>query len=115
MFEPRSWQGVLDTTLCDNVCQLLGDRSVVFYPGIPVSSTNKTDRQDITKTELKVALNTINHKLFFTWKPQYFYGHLDVIAYIIQQTLYRIPYYVDILKILIWQSFINKFSRLYVS
>jgi len=20
-FEPRSWRGVLDTTLCDNVCQ----------------------------------------------------------------------------------------------
>jgi hypothetical protein len=22
-FKPRSWRGVLDTTLCDNVCQLL--------------------------------------------------------------------------------------------
>jgi hypothetical protein len=31
-----------------------------FSPGIPVSSTNKTDRHDITEILLKVALNTIN-------------------------------------------------------
>jgi hypothetical protein len=31
-----------------------------FYPGTPLSSTNKTDRQDITAILLKVALNTIN-------------------------------------------------------
>jgi hypothetical protein len=30
-----------------------------FSPGIPVSSTNKTDRHDITQILLKVALNTI--------------------------------------------------------
>jgi hypothetical protein len=30
-----------------------------FSPGIPVSSTNKTDRHDITEILLKVALNTI--------------------------------------------------------
>ena len=30
-------------------------------PGIPVSSTNKTDRHDITEILLKVALNTITH------------------------------------------------------
>ena len=29
-------------------------------PGTPVSSTNKTDRNDITEILLKVALNTIN-------------------------------------------------------
>ena len=32
----------------------------MFSPGILVSSTNKTDRHDITKKILKVALNTIN-------------------------------------------------------
>jgi len=39
-FEPRSWQGVLDITLCDKVCQWLttGRR---FSPGTPISSTNK--------------------------------------------------------------------------
>ena len=31
-----------------------------FFPGILVSSTNKTDCQDITEILLKVALNTIN-------------------------------------------------------
>jgi hypothetical protein len=30
-----------------------------FSPGPPVSSTNKTDRHDITKILLKVVLNTI--------------------------------------------------------
>jgi len=30
-----------------------------FTPGTPVSSTNKTDRHDITEILLKVALNTI--------------------------------------------------------
>ena len=52
-------RGVLDTTLCDKVWQwLAADRW--FSPGTPVSSTNKTDRHDITETLLKVALNTIN-------------------------------------------------------
>jgi hypothetical protein len=32
---------------------------VVFFPGPPVSSTNKTDRNDITEILLKVVLNTI--------------------------------------------------------
>jgi len=31
-----------------------------FSPGSPVSSSNKTDRHDITEILLKVALNTIN-------------------------------------------------------
>ena len=42
---PFRW-GVLDTTLCDEL-------------GTAVSSTNKTDRHDITEILLKVALNTI--------------------------------------------------------
>jgi hypothetical protein len=32
----------------------------VVFSGTPVSSTNKTDRHDITEILLKVALNTIN-------------------------------------------------------
>jgi hypothetical protein len=57
-FEPRLWQGILNT-LCDKVCQWLaaGQR---FSPGTPVSSTNKTDRHNITEILMKVALNTIN-------------------------------------------------------
>jgi hypothetical protein len=31
----------------------------MFSPGTPVSSTNKTDSDDITEISLKVVLNTI--------------------------------------------------------
>jgi len=34
-----------------------------FFPGIPVSSTNKTDGHDITEILLKVVLNIISLKL----------------------------------------------------
>jgi hypothetical protein len=46
------------TTLCDKVRQILA-AGLWFSPGPPVSSTNKTDRQDITEILLKVALITI--------------------------------------------------------
>jgi hypothetical protein len=36
----------------------------IFSPGTPVSSTNKTDRHDITEILLKVALNTIIRTLY---------------------------------------------------
>ena len=56
--------GVFDTTLCDQVCQwLVAGRW--FSPGTPDSSTNKTDRDDITEILLKGALNTINYLTFF--------------------------------------------------
>ena len=51
-------RGVLDTTLCDKVCQWLA-AGRWFSPGISVSSTNKTDRHDIIEILLKVALNAI--------------------------------------------------------
>jgi hypothetical protein len=54
-----SWQDVLDTTLCDKVCQWLA-AGWWFSPGTLVSSTNKTDRHNITEILLKVALSTIN-------------------------------------------------------
>ena len=58
-FEPRSWRGVFDTTLCDKVYQW---HTTVrwFSLGIPVSPTSKTDRNNITEILLKVALTTIN-------------------------------------------------------
>jgi hypothetical protein len=49
---------VLDTTLYDKDCQWLA-AGQCFSTGIPVSSTNKIDRHDITEILLKVALNTI--------------------------------------------------------
>ena len=64
-FESRSWRGVLNTILSHKVCQWL----VVgwwFSSGTPVSSTNKTDRHDITEIMLNVALNhnRLFHNLF---------------------------------------------------
>ena len=49
---------VLDTTLCDKVCQWLATGRW-FSPGTPDTSTNNTDRHDKTEILLKVALNTI--------------------------------------------------------
>jgi hypothetical protein len=51
-FESDQGEG---TTLCDKVCQCLAAGR--WYP--LVSSTNKTDRHDITEILSKVALNTI--------------------------------------------------------
>ena len=51
-------RGELDTTLCDKVCQLLATGRWCT-PGTPVSSTDKTDRHDITEILLKVVLSTI--------------------------------------------------------
>jgi hypothetical protein len=48
-------RGVLDTTLCDKVCQsLVADQW--FSLCTPVSFTNKTDSYDISEILLKVAL-----------------------------------------------------------
>jgi hypothetical protein len=59
LFYDVKWGGdVLNRTLCDKVCQWLVTGRWVF-PSTPVSSTNKTDRHDITAILLKVALNSI--------------------------------------------------------
>jgi len=57
-FESDSCRGVLDTTLCDKVCQGLA-AGRWFFPGTLVSSTNTTVSHDIFKIMLKVSLNTI--------------------------------------------------------
>ena len=57
-WNPRSWRGVLDATLCDKVCQRVA-AGWWLSPGSLVSSTNKTDHHDITEILLNVALNTI--------------------------------------------------------
>jgi hypothetical protein len=45
------WRGVLDTTLCDKVCQC--------DSGTTVSFANYTDTPDITEIFLKVTLNSM--------------------------------------------------------
>ena len=47
------------TTLCDKICQWLAT-GWWFSPGIPVSSTNKTDCHDIAEILLKVELKPSN-------------------------------------------------------
>ena len=69
-------QGVLDTRICDKVCQWLVTR-LWFFSATPVSSTNKIDRHDITEILLKVTLNTIN---------QPFHGQIFLISDIYHQT-----------------------------
>ena len=49
---------------CDKGCQWLATGRW-FSPGPPVSSTNKTDRHNITEILLKEVLNTINHSLIY--------------------------------------------------
>jgi hypothetical protein len=51
-------RGVVDTILCDKVCQWFAT-GWWFSPGTPVSSTNKTDCHDIIEILLEVALNNI--------------------------------------------------------
>ena len=57
-FESYSCRGVRNTTLGDKVCQWLSTGQW-FYPGTPVSSTNKTECHDISEILLKVGSNTI--------------------------------------------------------
>ena len=90
----------LDTKLCDKVCQgLVTGRW--FSPGTPVSSTNKTDRHDITNILFKVTLNTANLTLTrkqnqptFTlyWKQCYHWINpfINNTKYILLQKSYRI-------------------------
>jgi hypothetical protein len=46
------------TTLCDKVCQWLAT-GLWFSPDTPISSTNKTERHDVTEILFNMALNTI--------------------------------------------------------
>ena len=62
MFTLCSWQGILDTTICDKVCQWLA-AGRWFPPDTPVSSTNKIDRLNIAEILLIVVLNTINQTI----------------------------------------------------
>ena len=62
-FESCLWQGVLNTTLCDKVCQQPATVRCFFS----WHSTNKTDFHDISEILLKMALNTIkqNQTIFY--------------------------------------------------
>ena len=57
-FESHSWRGVLDTILCEKVCQWLVG-CWWFSLCTRISSTNKSDRHDRDEILLTVALNTV--------------------------------------------------------
>ena len=60
---------VLDTILCDQVCQCL-TTGRWFYPDTPNSSTNKTNRTVMPEILFKVALHTINKAWsIMCWTP----------------------------------------------
>ena len=61
---PLRWC-VLDTTLCDKVCQWLATGRW-FSPGSPVPSTKKSDCHDTAEILLKAELSTINQTIKIT-------------------------------------------------
>ena len=76
-FESRSWQGLLDTILCDKVLSVTFDSSVVFSRcHTPIKLTV------IIELLLKVALNTINQtKTKDTQKCKVKYNKCTCISY----------------------------------
>jgi hypothetical protein len=79
---PLRW-GILDTTLCDKVCQWLATDQW-FSSGTPVSSTNKSYLHNITKELLKVQLNTITltYNVFDVKLPDNFQNQETVVWYL---------------------------------
>ena len=73
-------RGVLDTTLCDKVCQWLATGQW-FSSVTLVSSTNKIDRHDTIEILLKMALNTITHKIYWYFTAFFFVIHNVVLLY----------------------------------
>jgi hypothetical protein len=81
-FELRSWQHILQTTLCDKVCQWLAVGRWLS-PGTPVSSTNKTDHPEVINfnnigwflsveeigfyPEKPTNLSEVHHIKFYYW------------------------------------------------
>jgi hypothetical protein len=62
----RSWRGVLDTTVCDDVCQWLA--TCLWYSlCTSPSSTNKIYCHDITEILLTVALSIITITITRVW------------------------------------------------
>jgi hypothetical protein len=75
--EGPSWPWSYGSWIYNYLCSQWLASCWCFFPGPPVSSTNKTDRHDIAEILLKVALNTIiiinqsfkicSIKLMFEW------------------------------------------------
>jgi hypothetical protein len=59
-FEPCSWRGLLDTTLCDKVCLWLATGQW-FSSGTSVSSTNKNECHHITVPVFIYCIRSLEH------------------------------------------------------
>jgi hypothetical protein len=55
-----SWRGILDTTICDQVCQQLATGQ---WFSLDTPETDKTDHHDGTEIFLKVAYKTKDYKI----------------------------------------------------
>jgi hypothetical protein len=84
-------RGVLDTPLCDKVCQYLAV-GLWFSKGTPIFSTKKTDRPDLAEILLKLALNTITITLIHIWS---LYLNLSKEATITHYIKLNIHYIID--------------------
>jgi len=98
---PLRW-GILDVALCHKVCQWLATGRL-FSPVSPVSSINKTDRDDIAKILLKVVLNTKN--------PHPPFCLLVSISYLTKR-VFVIVLYLFINDIVLLQYCINQYEAL---
>jgi len=84
---------VLDTTLCDKDYQWLA-KGRWYSPGTSVSSTNKTDRHDITEILLKVALNKPYPPFLWSFFFYHIWSHKKAITGTIPQLVKVIYTYI---------------------
>ena len=81
-------RGVLDTTLCDKVCQWLATGQW-FSLGAPVSSTKKTDCHDIAEILLKVVLKHHNPNWIMSCH------YVDFIKIVFWHSRWKIHWHID--------------------
>ena len=77
-------RGVLDTTLCQWF-----PTGRWFSLGTPGSSTNKTDRRDITDISLSVVLSITSSTLYFLWNDIFIYTVIEKCVSIWTKTSYH--------------------------
>jgi hypothetical protein len=91
-FESFPSQDVLDTTLCDKVCQWPATGWWYISAVIPVSSSNKADRHDIAEILLKVAINIITlihrRELILYYVIIYKHQHISLFSFFCVHIIY---------------------------
>jgi hypothetical protein len=102
--KPISWRGVLNTTLCDKVCQWL-EAGRWFSP---VSSTNKTDSHDITEILLIMHPELLCKNVFIILLDSWGSKHI-IVLYCIQANISRLKgkplHLCDYIRPKIWMYF----------